>query len=129
MSTQGHILSEFDQALANLKDNTVAIGLLAQKNLENAFAGLTLFQPFATDLRFVIASMKVTHNLERMSDHAVSIAKRARKILKGSEIDEISFIEPGFKQAMMMLKIALSSYVENDLDKALEVLKMETKLL
>jgi len=161
MQSQGHILSEFDDALSSLKKNTVAIGLLAQKNVENAFHGLNKrdvavcnqviaddeevdqlemqidndslqvmakFRPFATDLRLVIASMKITHNLERISDHAVSIAKRSRKILKGPEIEEISFLEPSYKQAMLMLSTALSSYVESNTDKAQEVLSMDDKL-
>ena len=114
MSNQVHILSEFDEALSSLRNNTLEIGILAKKNVENAFTGLiqrdqaicnqviaddeevdqlemqidndslqlmAKFQPFASDLRLVVASMKITHNLERISDHAVSIAKRARKII------------------------------------------------
>lgn len=161
MDTQGHILTDFNQALKTIKDNTIAIGILAQKNVENAFVGLTKrdvslcnqviaddeevdqlemqidsdclqimakFRPFASDLRLVIASMKITHNLERISDHAVSIAKRARKVLKGPEIDEIAFLEPSYKHAMIMLKKALISYVESSTEKALEVLAMDDKL-
>ncbi len=161
MDTQGHISTEFNEALTAVKDNTVAIGILAQKNVENAFAGLmqrdvslcnqviaddeevdqlemqidndslqvmAKYRPFASDLRLVIASMKITHNLERVSDHAVSIAKRARKILKGEEIDEISFLEPSYKHAMIMLNTALSSYVESSTEKALTVLTMDEKL-
>jgi len=161
MDTQGHILSEFNEALTAVKQNTTDIGILAQKNFENAIAGLAQrdvslcnqviaddeevdqlemqidndslqvmakYRPFASDLRLVIASMKITHNLERVSDHAVSIAKRARKILKGAEIEEISFIEPSYKQALTMLTTALSSYVENSTEKALSVLTMDDKL-
>jgi len=161
MDIQGHILTEFNEALASLKNNTISIGLLAQKNIENAYAGLTTrdvslcnqviaddeevdqlemqidneslqimakYRPFASDLRLVIASMKITHNLERVSDHAVSIAKRSRKVLKGAEIEEIAFLEPAYKHAMIMLKTALSSYVETSTEKALSVLTMEEKL-
>jgi len=160
-NTQGHILSEFDGALQSVRQNTIEIGSLAKKNVENAFTGLTQrdlalcnqviaddeevdqlemqidndslqvmakFRPFATDLRTVIASMKITHNLERISDHAVNIAKRSRKILKGPEIDEISFIEPSYQQALKMLQTALSSYVENSTDRAKEVIAMDEEL-
>ena len=161
MDTQGHILTEFNEALSAVKKNTITIGMLAQKNIENAFTGLTQrdvslcnqviaddeevdqlemqidndslqvmakFRPFASDLRLVIASMKITHNLERISDHAVSIAKRSRKILKGAEIDEISFLEPSYKQALLMLKTALASYVDNSTGEAKSVLEMDEKL-
>ena len=40
------------------------------------------FRPVASDLRMVIGTMKTATNLERISDQAVSIAKRARKKLK-----------------------------------------------
>lgn len=161
MDTQGHILSEFNEALINIKENTLAIGILAQKNVENAFTGLThrdlticnqviaddeevdqlemqidndclqvmaKFRPFASDLRLVMASMKITNNLERISDHAVSIAKRSRKVIKGEEIEETSFLEPAYKQALMMLQIAIHSYSESSTEKALEVLSMDNAL-
>jgi phosphate transport system protein len=38
---------------------------------------LALHQPVATDLRFIIAVMKVNNDLERMGDLAVNIAERA----------------------------------------------------
>ncbi|MFT5905562.1 MAG: phosphate transport system protein [Cryomorphaceae bacterium] len=161
MHTREHILTEFDDALNQLKSNTISIATLTQKNVENAFSGLTQrdlticnqviaddeevdqleiqidndslqvmakFQPFASDLRLVVASMKITHNLERISDHAVSIAKRSRKIIKSEELEETSFIEPVYQQALLMLKTAIHSYSENSTDKALEVLSMDDDL-
>lgn len=38
---------------------------------------LTLYQPVATDLRFVIAVLKINNDLERIGDLAVNIAERA----------------------------------------------------
>ena len=161
MESQGHILTEFDDALSSLRKNTLEMGILAKRNVENAFTGLTQrdqaicnqviaddeevdqleiqidndslqlmakFQPFASDLRLVVASMKITHNLERISDHAVSIAKRARKIIKHGEIEEISLIEPAYQQALLMLNSAIRSYSDNSTAKALEVLAMEDDL-
>lgn len=161
MDTQGHILSEFNHALNQLKSDTINIATLAQKNVENAFSGLrkrdislcnqviaddeevdqceiqidndslqimAKFQPFASDLRLVVASMKITNNLERVSDHAVSISKRARKIIKGEDVDEISFIEPAYKHSLLMLKSAIQSYSEGSTDKALNVLGMDDDL-
>ena len=86
------------------------------------------FRPFATDLRMVLSSMKITHNLERVSDHAVSIAKRARKILRSPEISEISLVEPVYKHATDMLQVALISYIDSDIDKASEVIEMGQNL-
>ena len=161
MPTQGHILTEFDEALTQLKSDTISIATQAQKNVENAFSGLTQrntslcnqviaddeevdqleiqidnqslqlmakYQPYASDLRLVVASMKITHNLERISDHAVSIAKRARKIIKIGELDEVSYLEPAYKQALLMLKSAIHSYSDGSTAKAMEVLSMDDDL-
>ncbi len=46
---------------------------------------LLRFSPVATDLRRVVATIKVANHLERISDHAGTIAKRARKIIKKGE--------------------------------------------
>ncbi len=41
---------------------------------------LALYQPMASDLRFVLAAMRINSALERMADLARSVAKRAMKI-------------------------------------------------
>ncbi len=161
MPDQIHILTEFDQALSDLKNNTLEMGVLTKRNVENAFTGLTQrdlaicnqviaddeevdqleiqidndslqlmakFQPFASDLRLVITSMKITHDLERISDHAVSIAKRSRKIIKYGDLEEISLIEPSYNQALKMLDSAMASYSEKCTQQALAVLAMDDEL-
>ena len=40
----------------------------------DAIALLALQQPMARDLRFIISAIKITHDLERVGDHAVNIA-------------------------------------------------------
>ena len=83
------------------------------------------YRPFASDLRMVVASMKITHDLERVSDHAVSIAKRARKILKRGEIEETTYLEPVFQHAHQMLQTALLAYTDKNMETAKQVLAME----
>lgn len=41
---------------------------------------LALYQPMASDLRFVLAAMRINSALERMADLARSVAKRAMKL-------------------------------------------------
>jgi phosphate transport system protein len=41
---------------------------------------LALHQPVATDLRFIVAVLKINSDLERIGDLAVNIASRARKL-------------------------------------------------
>ncbi|MEI6674719.1 MAG: phosphate signaling complex protein PhoU [Verrucomicrobiota bacterium] len=75
---------------------------------------LVRFHPVATDLRLIIASMKISTNLERISDHAVNIAKRARKINKGQPLPEVQWLEPLYAQTYALLRDALDSYTNHD---------------
>ena len=47
---------------------------------DQAIALLALQQPMARDLRFIIASIKVSNDLERVGDHAVNIAQSAQRL-------------------------------------------------
>ena len=71
---------------------------------------LIRFHPVASDLRLVITSMKMAHNLERISDHAINIAKRAKKICKSTEPAEVAIIEPLYSMAENLLRDALLAY-------------------
>jgi phosphate transport system protein len=75
---------------------------------------LIRFHPMASDLRAVITAMKIAHNLERISDHAVNIAKRAKKICKSQSPIEVDMIEPLYKMAEQILNDALLSYQDGD---------------
>jgi phosphate transport system protein len=75
---------------------------------------LVRFHPLASDLRLVISSMKIATSLERISDHATSIAKRARKIIQSAEIPEATLIEPIYTLADQLLQDAIKAYSERD---------------
>lgn len=75
---------------------------------------LVRFHPVASDLRLVISSMKVAANLERISDHAVNIAKRAKKMLKRSELTEVKLIEPVYGVADKILRDAVAAYTDRN---------------
>lgn len=75
---------------------------------------LLRFHPVASDLRLVISSMKISSNLERISDHATSIAKRARKIAVTQELAEAALIEPIYTLADQLLRDSISAYSEHD---------------
>jgi len=75
---------------------------------------LVRFHPMASDLRMVISSMKISINLERISDHATSIAKRARKIADHDELLEVNLIEPLYALVDAMLRDATVAYSEHD---------------
>ncbi len=75
---------------------------------------LVRFRPVASDLRLVISSMKIAMNLERVSDHATSIAKRARKLSDNNELPDANLIEPLYTLADQLLRDAIAAYSDHD---------------
>jgi phosphate transport system protein len=75
---------------------------------------LVRFHPVASDLRLVISSMKVAANLERISDHAVNIAKRAKKMAKRPELSEVKMMEPVYAVADKILRDAVAAYTDRN---------------
>lgn len=75
---------------------------------------LARFQPVASDLRFVISSMKIAMNLERISDHATNIAKRAKKLGDNGELPDSNLIEPLYTLADQLFRDAIAAYSDND---------------
>jgi phosphate transport system protein len=55
-----------------------------------------LTQPVATDLRFIMSSLKINNDLERMGDHAVGIAYKietlteSREVISSLNLDEVA---------------------------------------
>jgi phosphate transport system protein len=75
---------------------------------------LVKYHPMATDLRLVVSSMKISMNLERISDHATNIAKRAKKISSSTELHDVTLIEPLYTLADHLLRDAISSYSDGN---------------
>ena len=86
-----------------------------------SFEILMRYNPVATDLREVIAGMKVANNLERISDEARDIGLRARKIMKHPEIAEVALVEPLYEAALSLFRDGMKSYAEGDTDLALSL--------
>jgi phosphate transport system protein len=81
---------------------------------KTGMAILVKYHPMATDLRFVVSSMKISMNLERISDHAVNIAKRSKKIMATQELNDVTLIEPLYTLADQLLRDAISSYSDGN---------------
>ena len=75
---------------------------------------LALYQPVANDLRFVVATLKINNDLERMGDLAKNIAKRT-SYLAGAEPMEVPVDFRGMAmQAQHMVKQSLDALVNAD---------------
>ena len=76
---------------------------------------LALQQPMARDLRFIIASIKASSDLERVGDHAVNIAQSAQRLIAAkSDITPDGAIEEMARRARQMLAQAIDAFVRAD---------------
>ena len=86
---------------------------------------LALHQPVATDLRFIIAVIKVNNDLERIGDLAVNIAERAVYLSRRDPL-QMSLDFPGMaKQVRDMLHRSLDALAAENTTFAQEVLAMD----
>ena len=89
---------------------------------------LLRFQPVASDLRRVVAAMKLSPNIERVADQATNIARRARKLNQHPPLPETELIEPMYAQAMSMFKDSIDAYVREDVPLARAVIPRDEEL-
>lgn len=108
------------------KDSEIdAYDNLIQAECENILA---LFQPVAIDLRFVISALMINNQLERCGDIAINICQRVRKTGEYHDlIVESNILEMG-KQAKVMIKNAIDSFINNNVELAKTVLQNDEKV-
>ena len=89
---------------------------------------LLRFQPVASDLRRVVAAMKLSPNIERIADQATNIAKRARKLNRHPALPEVEIINPIQAHAMSMFKDSIDAFVREDVDLGRAVVARDKEL-
>lgn len=140
-STMGNIVSnsiekatrsfiEHDKNLAKEvieADNEVNI---MELNLDKkSFEMIALQQPVTTDLRMIVTVMKASSDLERMGDHAVSIAKATIRVKGNKRNLEIEKnISEMANFVTQMVKDVLEAYVKEDVRWAKEIAKNDEQV-
>ena len=95
---------------------------------DRCFRLLALHQPMATDLRTIVAAVKINTDLERVGDLAVNIAEAARRYLSHPPVKQLIDIPEMGDIAQGMLRDALDAYVRRDTGLAQQVLDEDDKL-
>ena len=93
-----------------------------------AFRLLALHQPMATDLRAIVAAVKINSDLERVGDLAVNIAEAAARYLGHAPVKQLIDIPRMGSIAQGMLRDSLDAYVKRDMDLARAVLNSDDEL-
>ena len=97
-------------------DRDIEINDMEVKLEKKSFEMIALQQPVTTDLRMIITVMKASSDLERMADHAVSIAKSTIR-LKGDMSDYVK----------KMVDNVLIAYVKTDQKDARMIAQMDDR--
>ena len=88
---------------------------------ENCVSLLALRQPMAVDLRFITTGMRIATDLERIGDLAVDIAKRSLELMSQPLPKPLIDIPKLGLVAQKMVKGALDSFVNRDINIARDV--------
>jgi len=89
---------------------------------------LTLHQPVAADLRYVVGVLKINNDLERIGDLAVNIVKRNQQVSKQSVANVPFDLPEMLKKTLRMVGDAADALVDRDVAKAIEVCKTDNEV-
>jgi phosphate transport system protein len=92
------------------------------------FRLIALHQPMATDLRGIVAAVKINSDLERVGDLAVNIAEAGKRYVTHAPVKKLIDIPRMADIAQAMLRDALDSYVKRDTVLARAVLNADDEL-
>jgi phosphate transport system protein len=92
---------------------------------EECLKALALHQPVASDLRFIIAVLKMNNDLERIGDLAVNIAERGIYLSTHMPVEMPFDLRAMADTVRMMLRKSLDALINSDVAMAYEVLKLD----
>jgi phosphate transport system protein len=115
---------------ADHQDATIAQEVVSREKETNAMEVnveeeclkiLALYQPVASDLRYIVAVLKINQDLERIGDLAVHIAERAQSLCSLPRIEIPFRLEQMADKSQGLLKKVLDAFVSLDEAAAREV--------
>ena len=113
-----------DEESKQFKANEEKIDKLEVKMNDRIVNTIVLFQPVASEIRQVMAAYRMVISLERVGDYAVHLVRFLQEIKSLQVYNELSeLINSMFVSSTQMLKRALISFVQQDKESALWVIK------
>jgi phosphate transport system protein len=94
------------------------IDILEKQVDQDGFKLLIRFHPVASDMRAVVSAMKVSSNLERIADHSVSIARKARHLNTRAAVPELALLEPAYRLAVTIFRDSMRAFADGDYELA-----------
>ncbi|WVE61801.1 phosphate signaling complex protein PhoU [Enterococcus faecium] len=110
-------------------ENDININNMETRLEKKSFEMIALQQPVTTDLRMIITVMKASSDLERMADHAVSVAKSTIRVKGQTRIPEIEKeISDMSDYVKKMVDNVLVAYVKTDEKDARIIANMDQRV-
>ena len=95
---------------------------------DKAFKLLALRQPLATDLRLIVAAMRIATELERIGDQAVNIAERALELNSRDPVELPVDLKTMADMALGMVRTSIDAFVQQDPRLAVQVCQRDVEV-
>ncbi len=95
---------------------------------EECLKVLALYQPVASDLRYIVTLLKVNTELERIGDLAVNIAQRVLHLLTEKKDVNIMDFTDMFYEVSQSLKKSIDAFLLHDCQRAEEVIESDNRI-
>lgn len=118
---------DIDFALSII-ENDMYINRIEEEINDRVILLLAKQQPVATDLRRLIVMIKAAHDMERVGDYAVNIAKETIRIGKADFVYPIRNIEEMRTKTIVMLEQVMLAFTEENVDKAREIASLDDEV-
>jgi len=95
---------------------------------DRAISLLARRQPMAIDLRMLVATLKISNDLERVGDHAVNIAQCAQRLAESFPIEMPAELDHMGEASTGMLRDAIGAFIARDADLARDVCRRDDEV-
>ena len=118
-----------DEALARMVVETDDTIDAFENEIESSCIQLiALHQPVASELRFLMMVMKISHNIERLADKSVAIAKRSIELMEYPPVKPFVDLPHVAQVIQTMVKDVLDAFVNRNAELAFEVRERDSEV-
>lgn len=117
-----------ERAAQRVVDNDDAIDVLEQEISQDVVRLFALRAPIASDLRNVLAALRIAADIERIGDYAANVAKRSIPLSRVAPIPVAGGLANLAELAADQLRNVLKAYHDQDAEAAYEVWKADAEL-
>jgi len=118
-----------EELAKEVRADDAEVDALQVKIEDDAAIVIATQQPVARDLREMVTIFKLTSNIERIGDHAVHLARAAKKLAKRKEsLTAQKHLEVMALTGQEMIRAAISAFMTQDTNAAREAAAMDQKI-